>query len=85
MNELWVQEIIVNTLLVFLIATGWFALRAKDLLTATILLGSFSFFMCITHAALGAVDVAFTETAVGAGVSGVLMLATLLRTSRRTS
>ncbi|MCA9793861.1 MAG: DUF4040 domain-containing protein, partial [Candidatus Eremiobacteraeota bacterium] len=51
----------------------------------TIILGAYSFLMCIVYATLGAVDVAFTEAAVGAGASTVFFLATILRTSRKTS
>jgi energy-converting hydrogenase B subunit D len=34
---------------------------------------------------MAAVDVAFTEAAVGAGVSAVFLIATVFRTSRRSS
>lgn len=60
------------------------ALTVKDLLCSVIILGAYSFLMCILWAELGAVDVAFTEAAVGAGISTVLMIATILRTTRRT-
>jgi uncharacterized MnhB-related membrane protein len=40
--------------------------------------------MCLLWAIMGAVDVAFTEAAVGAGVSTVLFVAAVFCTSRRT-
>jgi len=39
--------------------------------------------MCMLWAEMGAVDVAFTEATVGAGVSTVLFIAAILRTKRR--
>jgi energy-converting hydrogenase B subunit D len=59
------------------------ALWIKDLLSAVILLSAFSFFMCLLWAEMGAVDVAFTEAAVGAGVSTAFFVAALFNTSRR--
>lgn len=72
-------------LLVFVGVTAVAALQTEDLLSSAAILGAFSFMMCIVYAVLGAVDVAFTEAAVGAGASTVFMIATILRTSRRTS
>ena len=59
------------------------ALSIKDLLGAGILFGAYSFMMCVLWTVMGAVDVAFTEASVGAGVSTVLFLAAVFRTSRR--
>ncbi len=49
-----------------------------------ILFGAYSFMMCLLWAVMGAVDVAFTEASVGAGVSTVFFVAAVFRTSRRT-
>jgi multicomponent Na+:H+ antiporter subunit B len=54
----------------------------KDLLSAIIILGVYSFIMAIIFTRLNAVDVAFTEASVGAGITSVLMLAALSRTQR---
>jgi uncharacterized MnhB-related membrane protein len=70
-------------LLVFAVITGIAALQIKDLLGATIILGSFSFFMCLIYTEMGAVDVAFTEACVGAGVGTVLFIAAVYKTKRR--
>ena len=55
----------------------------KDLLASAMVLGIYSFLMCLLWAEMGAVDVAFTEAAVGAGVSTVIMIATVYQTSRK--
>jgi len=55
----------------------------KDLLSASVVFGVYSFLMCLLWAEMGAVDVAFTEATVGAGISTVLFIAAILRTSRR--
>lgn len=78
-------SLLIMILLVFLVATAVAALEAPDLLTSTLVLSAYSFLMCLAYAMLGAVDVAFTEAAVGAGVSTVFFLATILRTSRNSS
>ena len=70
-------------LLVFLVVTALIALSLKDLLAAAMVLGIYSFVMCLLWAEMGAVDVAFTEAAVGAGVSTVILVATVFQTSRR--
>ncbi len=59
------------------------ALQIKDLLGAGILFGAYSFMMCVLWTVMGAVDVAFTEASVGAGISTVLFFAAVFRTSRR--
>jgi uncharacterized MnhB-related membrane protein len=68
--------------LVIILAVG--AITVKDLLGAAILFGAYSFMMCLLWAIMGAVDVAFTEASVGAGVSTVFFVATVFRTTRRT-
>ena len=78
---IWQIEIII-LIIVIILAVG--ALAVKDLLGAAILFGAYSFMMCLLWAIMGAVDVAFTEASVGAGVSTVLFVAAVFRTSRRT-
>jgi multicomponent Na+:H+ antiporter subunit B len=79
------SELLLAGLLVLLVVLAVAALRAADLLIAVILLGAYGFVMSLIWAVIGAGDVAFTEAVVGAGVSTVLLLAALLRTSRRRS
>ena len=71
-------------ILILVVICGIGALAVKDLLGASILFGAYSFMMCLLWAIMGAVDVAFTEASVGAGVSTVLFVAAVFRTSRRT-
>jgi energy-converting hydrogenase B subunit D len=59
------------------------ALTVRDLLAAALLLGGYSFVTALVMAQMGAVDVGFTEAAVGAGVTGVFFLMAIVRTSRR--
>ncbi|MCD4717464.1 MAG: DUF4040 domain-containing protein [Desulfobacterales bacterium] len=60
------------------------AISVKDLLGSAILFGAYSFMMCLLWAIMGAVDVAFTEASVGAGVSTVFFVAAVFRSTRRT-
>ena len=78
---IWQIELII---LVIVVICGISALAVKDLLSAAILFGAYSFMMCLLWAIMVAVDVAFTEASVGAGISTVLFLAAVFRTSRRT-
>ncbi len=70
-------------LLVFLIITALVALEIRDLLGAVAALAMYSFFVALLFAAMGAVDVAFVEATLGAGVSGVLFIIALYHTRRR--
>ena len=60
------------------------ALQAKDLLVAVVMLTVFSFMSALLMLIMGAVDVAFTEAVVGAGITGVYWVIALYKTSRRT-
>ena len=79
------SEPLIAVLLVMMVVLAVVAVRAADLLLAVIVLGAYGFTMSLVWAAIGAVDVAFTEAVVGAGAGTVLFLAALLRTSRRRS
>ena len=79
------SESLLAGLLFLLVVLAVIAVRAADLLLAAIALGGYGLVMALIWAALGAVDVAFTEAVVGAGATTVLFFAALLRTSRRRS
>lgn len=79
---IWVFDLII---LIFMVVAAIIALRVKDLLSGAMIFGIYSFLMCLLWSSMGAVDVAFTEAAVGAGVSAVFLIATILRTTRRSS
>ncbi len=72
-------------LLIVLVALAVIALNLRDLLAAVVALSAYSFVMALLFAAMGAVDVAFTEAALGAGVSGVLFLVALFGMERRSA
>lgn len=75
-----------NFLLLLLITIlAYLALSTKDLISAALYLSAFSFSMCLIWAEMGAIDVAFTEAAVGAGVSTVYLIATIINTKRWSS
>ena len=78
---IWPVDFII---MVLVMICGIAAISVRDLLGAAILFGAYSFMMCLLWATMGAVDVAFTEASVGAGVSTVFFVAAVFRTSRRT-
>lgn len=75
-------EILDIALLSFMIVLAIAVSRMHNLFMAAVMLGIFSFLAAIVFTLLDAVDVAFTEAAVGAGVSTVLLLGTLSLTTR---
>jgi energy-converting hydrogenase B subunit D len=70
-------------LLIWAVICAIGAITVKDLLSAAIILGAYSFFMALLWAEMGAVDVSFTEASVGAGVSTVFFIAAVFKTRRR--
>ena len=68
-------------LVLLLLVTAVGAILVKDLMSAVLLLGAYSFFLSLIWAWLGAVDVAFVEAVVGAGLGTVLFLLTLIGTA----
>lgn len=76
MTETMVQLVDV-VLLVLLAITGIAVIRTRNLFVAVMLAGIYSLLSAGLFVVMDAVDVAFTEAAVGAGISTVLMLGTL--------
>lgn len=72
-------------ILVFLVIAAVISLSVKDLLSASMVFGIYGFLICLLWAEMGAVDVAFTEASVGAGISTVLFVATVFNTKRNSS
>ncbi|WP_348646250.1 DUF4040 domain-containing protein [Pseudohalocynthiibacter sp. F2068] len=70
------------TLFTMLVATAIAIVRMQRLFAIAMLSGVFSLLSALLFVVLDAVDVAFTEAAVGAGISTVLVLGTLALTSR---
>ena len=78
------MEPLVNAVLLTLLAIVTIAItRQRSLFGVVILAGIYSFLMASVLIALDAVDVAMTEASVGAGISTVVLLATLHLTKSR--
>jgi multicomponent Na+:H+ antiporter subunit B len=74
-------ELVDLSLLLFLAIIAVVVVRLNNLFAVVILMGFYSLVCAALFTVLDAVDVAFTEAAVGAGISTVIMLATLLLTT----
>lgn len=77
---IWQLDLII---LSFVVVCALAIIRTKNLFSATVLFGAYSFLMCLLWAEMGAVDVAFTEAAVGAGISTAIFVAAIYQTRRR--
>jgi len=71
------------SLLTMLVIVAYVMVRSRHLFVIVMLSGIYSLLSAAFFVSLDAVDVAFTEAAVGAGVSTVLMLGAMLLTVRR--
>ena len=69
-------------LMVILVPFAILALEVRDLLVAVGVLTGYSLLMALLFAGLGAPDVALTEVALGAGLTGVFLLLGLVSTKR---
>ncbi len=76
-------EIIDMALLLFMVGMVVVIIRMQSLFAVVMLTGIFSLLSAGLFTVMDAVDVAFTEAAVGAGISTVLMLATLSLTTKQ--
>lgn len=75
-------EILIDVWLLGLLAvTAIVILRVRELFAAAMMSGLFSLLAAALYVTLDAVDVAFTEAAVGAGIATILMLGTLALTA----
>lgn len=72
-------------LILFIIAiiVAVISLVVRDLLAAAVFMMTYSFLAALLYALMGAVDVAFTEAAVGAGISGVFIISAIFYLARR--
>jgi uncharacterized MnhB-related membrane protein len=78
------MEWLATFFLFLIVVCGVAAVSVRDLLAAVTIFGAFSFFSAIYFAILGALDVAFTEAAVGAVITTVFFVTAIFRTKRRT-
>ena len=76
------ETFITLVLFTILTVTAIAVVRTRSLFAIVMLSGVFSLLSALLLVTMDAVDVAFTEAAVGAGISTVLMLGTLALTSR---
>jgi uncharacterized MnhB-related membrane protein len=74
---------IFEILLSFLILLAIAVVFVRDLLAATVVLVVYSLIMAIVFTQLKAPDVALTEAAVGAGITTLLFIITITKTTRR--
>lgn len=70
-------------LLILAVVMALGAVYVRDLFSGVLTLAAYSFFLALLWAGLGAVDVAFTEAVVGAGLSTVFFLVALFHTSHQ--
>ncbi len=64
--------------LLLLVVTSLMVLKVGDLFSSTILLALYSLLMALVWLNLDAVDVAFTEAAVGGGISTILLIGVII-------
>lgn len=69
-------------LLAFMLITALYVATSRDLLAVVMVFGTYSLLSAGMFMVMDAADVAFTEAAVGAGVSTILMLIALSYTGR---
>ena len=78
-------DVVHIVLFTFLAVIAIAIIRMRDLFAAVMMMGIFSLISASLFTVMDAVDVAFTEAAVGAGISTILMLATLSLTASKES
>ncbi len=72
------EFLLINGILLFFITvTSLVVLMMRNLLAATVVMAMYSFLMSLVWLNLDAVDVAFTEAAVGAGISTIILIGAL--------
>ena len=75
-------DLILLVLFGLMVITALAAIRLTDLFAVVIMFTIYSLLAASVFVVMDAVDVAFTEAAVGAGISTILMLGTLVLTER---
>jgi len=72
----WAFDALLGSALLWL---GWRALASPDLFRAIVLFIAFGLLMALAWVRLNATDIALAEAAIGAGLTGALLLAALAR------
>jgi multicomponent Na+:H+ antiporter subunit B len=70
-------------LFVILVVLAVLALRVRDLMAAVAILSAFSLIVAVMFAGMAAVDVAFVEAVIGAGLTGILFIVLIRATGQR--
>ena len=78
-------ELFNTFILLLLVVAAVASLWVRDLLVSAVVFGVYSFLMCLLWAEMGAVDVAFTEATVGAGISTVVLVAYIFNLRRKSN
>ena len=73
------MDIIITILFLFLLVCAVAASLARNTLASVVLFSAYSMIMAIIWILMESPDLAITEAAVGAGVTGILFFATLKR------
>jgi multicomponent Na+:H+ antiporter subunit B len=69
-------------LFVIVVVLAVLALRVRDLMAGVAILSAFSLVVAVMFAGMAAVDVAFVEAVLGAGLTGLLFIALIRRTGQ---
>ena len=86
MEAITLLQLIFDTLLGFtLLWLAWQALSSPDLFRAIVLFIAFGLLMALTWVRLNAPDIALAEAAIGAGLTGALLLSALARLKAKNS
>jgi uncharacterized MnhB-related membrane protein len=75
------QWLLDGMLVLALLWLAWRALSSPDLFTAIVLFVAFGLMMALAWVRLQAPDIALAEAAIGAGLTGALLLAALARSN----
>jgi len=78
-SMLWILDVTLCGSLVWL---AWQTLATADLFKATVLFIMLGLVMALAWTRLGAADIALAEAAIGAGLTGALLLSTLAAISK---
>ena len=76
------MEVVAYALVIFVILAAITTALFRDTLSAIVVFGAYSLGMAVLYALLLAPDVAMTEAAIGAGVTTILLLLAIARTTR---
>ena len=80
-----ITQLFDGLLCIVLLLVAWQSLRSSDLFKAIVLFITFGLLMAIAWVRLNALDVAMAEVAIGAGLTGALLLAALARLQKLSS